>query len=330
MSGKPKIIIADFIADALKIEKHILGDYADIVALNAVNETELVGKIEDADAIILYHCISLGKDSIRRLKNCKLILRAGVGIDNVDLAFARSRGIPVANIPDYGSEDVADTAIGMMLALTRGISLLNSRLQNNIGDWSYLQAKPLSRLRNKILGIIGLGRIGTATALRAKSFGMNVIFYDPYKPDGFDKALGIGRFYNLSELLAKVEILTLHCPLTRETHHLINSESLKNLPMGSYLINTSRGNVVDTSAIPSAIETGRLSGAAFDVLGQEPPLDDVLVDAWRNPLHPAFHKVLINPHSAFYSEEGLEEIRVKGIQACIRAIQGTEIRNVVN
>ena len=100
--------------------------------------------------------------------------------------------------------------------------------------------------------------------------------------------------------------------------------------MGSYLINTSRGNVVDTAAIPAAIESGRLSGAAFDVLAQEPPLSDVLVDAWKNPLHPAFHKVLINPHSAFYSEEGLEEIRVKGIQACMRAIQGMEIRNVVN
>lgn len=327
---RPKIIITDFIADSLSTEKEILAGFADIIALDAQEESQLSGKIEDADAIILYHCLSIGKSTIERLKQCKLILRAGVGIDNVDYAHARSRGIPVANIPDYGSEDVADTAIGMLLALARGISFFNSRLQNGLGEWSYNQAKPLNRLRNMNIGIVGLGRIGTATALRAKALGLNVIFYDPYKPDGFDKALGIQRCDNLNDLLRNIQILTLHSPLTPETYHLINAISLNNMPMGSYLINTSRGAVVDTAAIPAAIESGRLSGAAFDVLALEPPVNDVLIEAWKNPAHPAFHKVLINPHAAFYSEEGLNEIRVKAIKACIRAVQGLEIRNIVN
>lgn len=330
MPTKPKIIITDFIADSLPVEKEILGDFADVIALNAQAENELIGKIEDADAVILYHYLTIGKNTLDRLRQCKLILRAGVGIDNVDYVYARSCGIPVANIPDYGSEDVADTAIGMMLALTRGISFLNSRLQNDLGEWSYIQTKPLTRLRNRNIGIVGLGRIGTATALRAKALGMNVIFYDPFKPDGYDKALGIQRAEDINELLGKVQVLSLHCPLTPATHHLINAVSLKNMPTGSYLINTSRGTVVDTSCIPEAIETGQLWGAAFDVLSQEPPVDDALVQAWRNPKHPAFHKVLINPHAAFYSEEGLKEIRVKGIRACMRAIQGLEIGNVVN
>jgi C-terminal binding protein len=326
----PRIVITDFIADDLIIEKEILEDFAEIVALNAQTENELVGKIEDADAIILYHCISIGKNTIDRLNRCKLILRAGVGIDNVDHVYARNRGIPVANIPDYGSEDVADTAIGMMLALTRGISLFNSRLQRNVGEWSYTQAKPLHRLRGSNLGIVGLGRIGTATALRAKALGMNVIFYDPYKQDGYDKALGIRRATDFDTLLASANILTFHCPLTPETHHMFNATSLQKMPKGSYIINTSRGAVVDTTAILTGIETGHLSGAALDVLIQEPPMNDPLVAAWKNPDHPARHSVLINPHAAFYSEEGLTEIRVKGIRACINAISGLEIRNVVN
>jgi D-3-phosphoglycerate dehydrogenase/C-terminal binding protein len=231
---------------------------------------------------------------------------------------------------DYGSEDVADTAIGMMLALTRGVTYLNSRLRAGQGVWSYTQVQPLTRLRNCKIGIVGLGRIGTATAIRAKSLGLDVIFYDPYKQDGYDKALGIRRASTFEDLLGQVNILTLHCPLTTATHHLVNEKTLQKLSKGAYLINTARGAIVDTSAIPDAIATGRLAGAAFDVLHIEPPVDDVLVKAWQNPDHPAHYKVLINPHSAFYSEEGLLEIRVKGAKACMRAIQGEEIRNLVN
>ncbi len=330
MAKKYKIVITDFIADSLAIEREIFGDIAEVLALNANNEDDLTGKIEDADAIILYHVITMGPTTIERLKQCKLIIRAGVGIDNVDHTYARTCGIPVSNVPDYGSEDVADTAIGMMLSLTRGISYLNSRLRLGLGEWNHSQVKPLTRLRNRNIGIVGLGRIGTAAALRAKALGMNVIFYDPYKPDGFDKALGIQRSDTLQSLLQQVEVLSLHCPLTTETYHLINAHTLTHLAMGAYVVNTSRGGVVDTSAIPGAITSGRLAGAAFDVLEQEPPIDDALVQAWKNPDHPAHHKVIITPHSAFYSEEGLKEIRVKSAQACVRALQGEEIRNVVN
>ena len=330
MSKKFTVVITDFIADALTIEKSILGDAAEVIALNAGSEEELAGKIEHADAIIMYHSLTIRETSIKRLNQCKLIIRAGVGIDNIDYNYARTRGIPVANIPDYGSEDVADSAIGMILALTRGISFLNSRLRDGAGDWSYAQVQPLHRLRHLNLGIVGLGRIGTATALRAKAFGLNVLFYDPYKPDGFDKALGVHRVETLLELLNQVEVLSLHCPLTVETHHLINKETIESLPRGSYLVNTSRGGVVDTSVIPDAILSGRLAGAAFDVLDQEPPVNNPLVEAWRNPTHPAHHKVLINPHTAFYSEEGLMEIRVKAAKACLNALQGLAVRNVVN
>jgi D-3-phosphoglycerate dehydrogenase/C-terminal binding protein len=330
MNNKLKIIITDFIADDLSIEKTIAGDIAEVKSLNASSEGDLEGYIEDADAIIMYHTLSIRRTTIDRLKNCKLIVRAGVGVDNIDHLYARKLGLPVANVPDYGSEEVADTAIGMLLSLTRGIAYLNSRLRDGEGAWSYTQVEPLTRLRNAPLGIVGLGRIGTATALRAKALGIDVMFYDPYKPDGFDKALGIRRVTDFKTLLQQTMVLSLHCPLTAETHHLINTDTLAFLPHGAYLINTARGGIVDTRAVEDAITTGRLSGAAIDVFEVEPPLDDPLVQAWRNPDHPAYHRVLINPHAAFYCKEGLREIREKSAAACVRAFLGTEIRNIIN
>jgi D-3-phosphoglycerate dehydrogenase/C-terminal binding protein len=330
MRKKYKVVITDFVSGSLDIEKEILNDLAEIVALNAHFEEDLPGKVEDADAVILYHMLTVSRVTIARLKKCKLIVRAGVGIDNVDYRYARTLGIPVVNIPDYGSEDVADTAMGMMLSLMRGIHLLNSHLRSGIGDWSFTQVQPLSRLRNCTIGIVGLGRIGTAMALRAKSLGMDVSFYDPYKPDGYDKALGIRRVETLQALLEKAKVVSLHCPLTEETHHLIDAAALESMPYGSYLINTSRGAVVDTSIIAQGLQSGRLAGAAIDVLEQEPPLHDPLVQAWQDPHHPAHHRLIINPHAAFYSQEGLDEIRIRSAQACRRVIEEKPLRNLIN
>jgi D-3-phosphoglycerate dehydrogenase/C-terminal binding protein len=265
------------------------------------------------------------------LRRCKLIVRCGVGYDNVDWRFAQQQGIPVANVPDYGTEEVADSAIVMMLTLTRGITYYNTRLRAAIGPWSYTQAIPLYRLREREFAIVGLGRIGTAVAQRAKSLGMDVVFYDPYKPDGYEKALGLRRAKTLDELLVHAFALSLHCPLTTETRHLVNAKALAQMPMGSYLVNTARGGVVDPGAVVTAIESGRLAGAAIDVLENEPPAPDCpLIAAWRDPEHPAHDRVLINPHAAFYSEEGLLDMRVKGAQACRQALCGEPIRNLVN
>lgn len=325
------VIITDFIDDQLEVEQQVLGELAIVSALNAGSEFDLVGKVESADALMMYHNISVSKSTIQRLTNCKLIVRCGVGFDNVDYAFARSVGIPVCNVPDYGTEEVADSAIGMMLALTRGIHVYNHRLQQNDSSWMYTIAKPLHRLRGRIFGIIGLGRIGIATAVRAKALGMDVRFYDPLKPDGYDKAVGLMRVESLEELLTSSHVLSLHCPLNDASRHIINSDTIALMPHGSYLINTARGGVVDVSAIPDAISRGQLAGAGIDVLEDEPPaIHNPLVCAWKDPNHPAHERVIINPHAAFYSEEGLTDMRRKGAQSVKRALQGQPLRNVIN
>lgn len=331
MSARAKVVITDFATEPLDCERRILGDLADVVALDAHHESELAGRIEDADAIMMYHHLSISEATINILKHCRLIVRCGVGFDNVDRAAAQRRGIVVANVPDYGTEDVADTALGMALTLSRGTHFLNSRLRRAHGPWSYTQAAPVPRLRGRTFGIIGIGRIGTAAALRAKAFGMNVVFYDPYIPDGIEKSLGVRRAETLEELLRHSHIVSAHCPLTPETHHILNGETIAQMPRGSFLVNTARGGVVDVLAALDALTTGHLAGVGIDVLETEPPPDNhPLLQAWRDPSHPAHDRLILNPHSAFYSEEGLMDMRIKGSENCRRALLGEPLRNVVN
>lgn len=326
-----RVVVTDFLSGDLGPERAVLEGVARVEALGATHEDELVGRIEDADAVMMYHSLSITRRTIGRLRNCRLIVRCGVGVDNVDAAFAATRGIAVANVPDYGTEDVADTAIGMMLALTRGIHRLDRRLRDGRGAWTYREAAPLRRLRGSTFGVVGVGRIGSAAALRAKAFGMDVVFHDPFKPDGYDKALGVRRAETLEELLGQSYVVSLHCPLTDPTRHLIHARTLALMPLGSYLINTARGEVVDTDAIADALAGGRLAGAGIDVLAQEPPTgDERIVRAWRDPGHPAFDRLILNPHSAFYSEQGLTDMRVSGAKACRRALTGQPVRNLVN
>ena len=306
---------------------------AHVDACEAESEDQLLQHegLAEADAVLVYHTMRITEKTISKLKKCRVLVRCGVGYDNVDHACAREYGIPVANVPDYGTDEVADTAIGLMLAMTRGINRLNTRLRDATPPWAFTAAAPLHRLRGRQLSIVGLGRIGTAVALRARALGMQVAFFDPYKPDGYDKALSLHRVETLEELLDTSAVLTLHCPLTYETERLIQNKTLARLPAGAYLVNTARGGLVDTGAVAAAIASGHLAGAALDVLAQEPPPDDdPLLVAWRDPSHPAYERVILNAHTAFYSEEGLLEMHRKGAETCRRALLGLPLRNVVN
>ena len=327
-----RVVVTDFVvADDLGPEQGVLDGVARVEALAAKHEDELAGRVEDAAALMMYHTLTITRRTIDRLRNCKLIVRCGVGVDNVDHAYAATRGLAVANVPDYGTEDVADTAIGMMLALARGIHPLDRRTRDGRGAWSFREAAPLRRLRGSVFGVVGLGRIGTAAALRAKAFGMDVVFYDPLKPDGYDKALGVRRAETLEELLGQSYVVSLHCPLTEQTRHLINARTLALMPPGSFLVNTARGEVVDTEAIPDALAGGRLAGAGIDVLATEPPTgNEQLLRAWRDTNHVAHDRLILNPHSAFYSEQGLMDMRVNGARACRRVLIGETVRNLVN
>lgn len=329
--SRARVIITDFVTEPLEEERRVLGDLADVAALDAYSEDELLGQVEQADALMIYHQFDVTARVIERLEKCRIIVRCGVGFDNVDHALARRMGIPVANIPDYGTEDVADSALAMAMMLGRGAHQLNSRLRRGEGPWHYSQVAPVHRLRGRVFGIVGLGRIGTAAALRAKAMGFDVCFYDPYAPDGKDKSLGVRRAETLDALLTQSHILSVHCPLTDETRQMINDTALALLPAGAIVINTARGAVVDAHAVLRSIEANHLCGAGLDVLEKEPPSDDdPLISAWRDPKHPAHDRLILTPHSAFYTEEGLRDMRVKGSENVRRVLLGEAPRNVVN
>jgi len=331
MSNLPRVVVTDLIPEPLECERRVLNGHAEVVALNIQQQAELDRQLDDADAVMIYHYLRLGRGEIERLLRCKVIVRPGVGYDNIDIAAARERGIPVCNVPDYGTEEVADSALAMALTLARGTHFLNSRLRRGIGAWNVDQAVPIERLRGRVFGIVGCGRIGAAAALRAKAFGFDVVIYDPPLRDGVEKTLGVRRVESLEALLRQSHILSLHCPLTPQTRGMIGAAELALLPAGAIVVNTARGGVADTAAVVTALANGHLTGAGIDVLEHEPPPEDSpVLRAWRDPHHPAHDRLLLNPHTAFYCEQGSEEFRTKGSLEVLRALHGHPLRNRVN
>jgi D-3-phosphoglycerate dehydrogenase/C-terminal binding protein len=327
----PTIYITDFWTGAPDVEQQAVGGLARVVTLGAHHEKDILPKIGDAAALLVWHDIRLTTATLDALKQCKVIVRIGVGFDNVPIDEAARRGIPVCNVPDYGTEEVADHSIALLLALVRSFPQFAEEIRRPTPFWDARSPKRSPRLRGKVFGVIGLGRIGTATALRAKAFGLDVVAYDPYIADGRDKALGIRMAFTLPELLGQSDFVSLHTPLTAETRGLIDAETLRQFKPGAILINTARGPICDTTAVLKALESGHLAGAGLDVIPVEPPLaDDPLLSAYRNPQHIASQRVILTPHSAFYSEEGFEEMRRKAALEAGRALRGERLRNRVN
>jgi phosphoglycerate dehydrogenase-like enzyme len=318
MSQRPLVVITDHLAEA-GVERTVLDPGADVKLLQTHDEARVAVEGIEANALLVFHDIKLSERAIRVLSRCRGIVRCGVGYDNVDVRAAGRHGIVVCNVPDYGTEEVADHALLLLLALAR--RLLPADRDIREGRWDVTSVFGAPRLRGRTLGLIGCGRIGTAVALRARALGMRVVFYDPYKPDGLEKALGIERIYRLTELWPQAEFLSLHCPLTSETHHLLNATTLAQLPRGAYVINTARGGCADLDALRAALDSGRVAFAGLDVVEHEPLEDRALQ---RHP------KILWTPHAAFYSVEGFREMRTKGAEEIRRLLTGEPVRNPVN
>lgn len=319
MSRSGTVVITDFLEDDT-IEAPVLGPAVKVVVAGAHGEDDLAPTLAEADALILFHDIAAMTDAtFARAPRLRAVVRAGVGFNNVDLIAAGRRGIGVCNVPDYGTEEVADHAMGMLLAIVRHLPDCDASIRRGVWDYGVAMATP--RLRGKTLGLIGCGRIGSAMALRAKAFGLDVVFYDPHVPVGTEKALGIRRSLKLEPMLAESHFVSLHCYLGETSRQIINDRTLAAIRPGAILINTARGPVVDQEALLAALDSGRIYAAGLDVFERE-PLDD---DRIRN--HP---RILLSPHSAFYSREGFIELRTKAAEEVARILDGEPPLNLVN
>ena len=284
------------------------------------------------DALVLFEKLQIDEAIAAKLERCRIIVRAGVGFDNVDLKGWGARGIPVCNTPDYGTRDVADQAIAHLLALVRGITHHDHRLRlDPIGEWQFSTPPLMRRLWDQAYGVVGLGRIGMTAAMRAKAFGMKVSFYDPYLPSGAELPLGLGRAETLEDLMRSSDILSLHVPLNPESHNMINRTTLAFAKPDLILINTARGPVVNIDDLYEALREGRIAGAALDVLPIEPPeLDHPLIKAWRNREPWLDGRLHLTPHSAFFSPSSIIDLRTKAIVTALNFLRSGKIRNCVN
>lgn len=326
-----RVVITDCLKPPVTIEDTQLAGVAEVECLMAKSTEALKGRLAGADGIILYHEVNLTNDVLAELDRCQVIVRGGVGFDNVDIRAAGARGIKVCNVPDYGVDEVADHAIGMMLACSRGMILADRRLRGamELKPWDRHDAGTVQRLADATMGIVGCGRIGSATALRAMALKMRVLVCDPYLRPGYEKVLGVQKV-SLEQLLAESDIVSLHTPLTAETRYLMNEATLGQMKSSAYLINTARGAVVDTEALAKVLRERGIAGAGIDVLPHEPPsLDDPLIQLWRSQDDPPVN-LMVTPHTAYYSEAGLLEIREKSSAEVARVLRGEAPLNLVN
>ena len=300
-------------------EKRLKDIGCELVSVNDEGDEVLKAQVKDAVAVVLI-ARTLDADIIGALERCKIILTLSVGYDCVDVGAATDKLIPVCNTPAYCTDEVANHAITLLLALARKIHLILPKSRDAV--WDYKYTKPLFNFKDKTLGIVGLGRVGRALVPKAKGFGMKVCAYDPYVEDDIYALLEVERKYEFDELLGDSDYISIHTPLTPETFHLIGAAALGKMKKHAIIVNTARGPIIDEAALCEALDRGSIGAAGIDVLETEPP-------AANNPLL-SKENALVSPHVAWYSEESFEADMIDGMDELERVLRGQRPRFIVN
>ncbi len=281
----------------------------EVIDLTGVPKDELPKHVEDLDAIIIRSATKVRKEFIDAAKNLKVIGRAGVGLDNVDVDYAKSKGIKVLNTPGATSISVAELVIGLILAVMRKIAYADREMRH--GKWPKKKCKGIE-MYGKTLGIIGIGRIGREVAKRARAFGMKIIYYDVFKlDDRTANELGV-EYRDLDDLIGEADVITLHVPLLPETKHMINAERIAKMKDGAIVINAARGGVVDEDALYEALKSGKLYGAALDVYEHEPLKESKLFE---------LDNIVLTPHIGAQAKEGQTRAGIEIAQKVAEALK---------
>ena len=310
----PKILVADPIG----VEGvELLQSRAEVDVKTGMKPPELLAVIGGYEGLVVRSETKVTKEVIETAKKLRVVGRAGIGVDNIDLDAATSAGIAVVNAPTGNTVAAAEHTMALMLALSRNVPAAHQSLKS--GEWRRSDFMGIE-VRNKTLGICGLGRVGSEVARRALSFDMRLVGYDPFVSPDYAKRMGI-ELLSLEELLAQCDFITLHTPLTDSTRQMIGSREVGLLKRGARLINVARGELVDESAILEGLESGQLSGVALDVFAQEPPQNLALIE------HP---KVVVTPHLGASTEEAQREVAIEAAEQVLAVLNGEPARNTVN
>ncbi len=280
-------------------------------AMSSSTEDELIAQVRDAN-VILVSAKQITRRVVESMPRCKLIIRYGVGLDTLDIPAATDHGIVVAHFPDFCQPEVANHMMMLLLACAKKMPMLDKAVRD--GSWRPGPLGPMGAIGGETLGLVALGNIARAVVPRAQAFGLNVIAYDPYLGEGVFRAYGVERIETLPELLERSDYVSVHTPLNPETHHLIGPAELERMKPTAYLINTSRGPVVDQDALVAALDAGQIAGAGLDVFEREP------LEA-ESPLA-RMENVVLMPHSASYSDQSFEGMRRRVGETVVGLMEG--------
>ena len=316
-----KVYITDYIKNPY-VEKKILGKYLSLK------------KNKNIEVLLVWH-EHINKEYCKYFPNLKGVIRYGVGYDNIDTVYLNKKNILFCNTPDYGVDEVADTALAAILNFNRMINMYDINLKNKkskyFNQWQENTLKSIKRINKANVGVIGAGRIGSSVLKKCKYLGFNCSFYDPYVPSGFEKTINVNRVNSLNELLNISDYISIHIPLNKKTNNFINEEFIANMKKDSSLINTARGGLLkNLEIIYNALKNNQIQNVFLDVLPEEPPsLNEKLLKAWINNEDWLLGRLIINPHSSYFSKEAFKEMRKKAAENAFRIVKNQIPLNVI-
>lgn len=312
------VAVADSVFPNLNPAREVLSRVnAELLLAKGPTSEAIMQVVRDADALLVTYA-KVTAEMIGQMKRCRIIARFGIGVDNVDIAAATNAGIVVTRVPDYCIDEVSDHTMALLLALARKIAFANSRA--HAGHWEMPDMVPIYRLRGRVLGLVGFGRIPQLVAPKARAFGLKVVSYDPFVSEEIMNSVEVAKV-DFVELVRSSDYISIHAPLVPETNRLFNADVFCKMKPTAYLINTARGSIVDEKALAEALDRGQLAGAALDVLSQEPPSGSPLFGR---------DNVILTPHMSFYSAESLVELQSKAAEEVVLVLSGKPPRNPLN
>ena len=318
MASNAKVVLTDYVWESLDVEKKTLAGLAELVALQTKKPEEFMAQAADCDALLNTYAGPITADVMAKMPKCRIIARYGIGVDTIDLDAATQAGIIVTNNPTYCIEEVAEHTMALLLACARKIAFYDRQVR--AGKWAVPPGKPMFRMAGAALGLVGFGNIARQVAARAASFGMRVLYADPFVKDGqFSEP---GKKVELPELLKESDFVSVHPPLTPQTRKMINDDAFSRMKPTAFLINCSRGPVVDTDALVRALDAKKIAGCGLDTADPEPLPDP-------HPLR-GRDNVIINPHVAWYSEKAMVGLQAGAPNEIRRVLTGEWPVNVVN
>jgi D-3-phosphoglycerate dehydrogenase len=318
MANKAKVVLTDYVWESLDVEKKILAGVADLVPLQTKKPDEFIAQAADCDALLNTYSGPITGDVMAKMPKCKIIARYGIGVDTIDLAAATQAGIIVTNNPTYCIEEVAEHTMALLLACARKIAFYDRMVRG--GAWAVPPGKPMFRLAGSTLGLVGFGNIARQVAVRAAAFGMKVLYADPFVKDG--QFSDPGKKVELSDLLKEADFVSVHPPLLPQTRKMISDDAFSRMKPTAFIINCSRGPIIDTDALVRALDSKKIAGCGLDTTDPEPLPDP-------HPLR-GRENVIINPHVAWYSERAMVGLQAGAPGEVRRVLTGEWPVNVVN